>query len=152
MTDGNFESILSLEADKYDEEITFSGNGKDFKCKISTAIQTSFLAKYQNALLKREAALKAKKEIEIVVPLSVIQSREHLFPGWKETDGKATFPLTKPEEILTATTIETFVTDPAFTWAEAVVFGRVNGSIALKIHKHIMNWLQKEGFVEAKND
>ena len=153
MTGGNFDSILALAADSYSEKEIFTGNGKTFECCISTAVQTSQIAKYQNALEQREKALKAKKTLDVVVPVDVVAGKEEVFPGWQDAgNGNASFPVNKTEEILTATTIETFVTDPQFTWAEAVVFGRINGSIALKIQKHVINWLQNEGLIESKNE
>lgn len=149
----NYDSILALQAEHYDTEETFVGNGREFTCSIVSAIQTSVISQYQNNLQSREKALNIKKTLDISVPLSIVVGREDLFPGW--VAGKedcATFPLTKTEEILTATTIEMFVAKPHFTWAEAVVFGRINGSIALKIQKRVINWLQDEGLIDSKND
>jgi len=153
MMDGNFGSIMQLVPETYSEEITITGNGKSFTCKIDTAVKTSTMAKYQNGLQQRELAVKHRKQIDVTVPLEIIAGHEDLFDGWKDAgDGKATFPVVKQEEILTATTIETFVGEPQLTWAEAVVFARVNGSIALKIQKRILKWLQDEGLIESKND
>lgn len=153
MKGDNYESILALAADSYTIEETFSGNGKNFTCEISTAIQTSVIGRYQHNLKQREKTLEVKKDIPVTVPIAVIQGREELFPDWKEEkDGKASFPLTKSEEVLTATTLEVFVSKPQFTFAEAVVFGRINGAIALKIQAKIIKWLTDEGLIESKND